>query len=222
MYRRRLYGLFRYLARHLGARALGWRVEGVHHVPADGPLIIASNHVSFLDPVLLSAALPRRIEFMAKYELFAIPLAAALLRGLGAFPVNRKRPGRLPLAHALSILRHGGALGIFPEGKRNDTPVPLPPMPGVGWLAIQGRAPVIPVALTGFCRDSLLGWPIPGQVRIRCGPPILPGERYASADRLWRLSATDDVMRAVRELMDESATIPLEWRWIPTTRPGGL
>ncbi|HEX6972453.1 MAG TPA: lysophospholipid acyltransferase family protein [Limnochordia bacterium] len=217
MHRGRLYGRLRLLARGLGACGFRWRVEGADHVPARGPVIVAGNHVSLLDPVLIGATCHRPIEFMAKRELFAYPVLGRLLHHLGAFPVDRSRPGRTPLQRAIDILQSGGAVGIFPEGKRNHHTSLFPPATGVGWLAIRTRCPVVPVALSGFDPSTMWCWPIRGRLRVRYGPPLsFPPERYPRTDRLWRLAATDDVVRALRALLDEPVVLA------PPSRQGGL
>ena len=97
----------------------GYRVVGAERIPATGPLIIACNHVSYFDPPALGAAVPRPVSYMAKSELFAIPVLGPLIRALGAFPVDRSRGDVAAMRAAVRLLQGGAVFGIFPEGGRN-------------------------------------------------------------------------------------------------------
>ncbi|MEE8174190.1 MAG: lysophospholipid acyltransferase family protein, partial [Dehalococcoidia bacterium] len=96
-----------------------WQVSGKENVCAKGPLIVVSNHLHAVDPLLLGASIPRRIAFMAKDELFRNRLGASLVRSFGAFPVRRNQLDRQALSQANAVLKKGLALGIFPEGERS-------------------------------------------------------------------------------------------------------
>src|SRR5579864_2900572 len=95
------------------------RVYGAENVPKDGPLIVACNHVSYLDPPVLGTASPRRIEYMAKRQLFEIPVLGSLISAVGAYPVDREGSATAAVKRSVEVLRRGGAIGIFPEGTRN-------------------------------------------------------------------------------------------------------
>lgn len=188
------------------AIALGlcrWDVSGLENIPVDGPAIIAANHVSYLDPPLLGVVTPRPIRFVAKRELFALPLLGRFLQAIGTFPVERRRPDYRAVRQSLRVLQRGELLGIFPEGTRNKQGGLKPFLEGVGWLAIKTRAPVIPVVIHGYL-PLVPGstWSRPGRLKIVCGEPLtFPAERYASGRRPFRTAATQEVYRAIDALL---------------------
>lgn len=122
------------------------RVTGVENVPRDGPLIVAANHRSYLDPPLLGTWFPRTVHFMAKKELFAIPGLGWIIRHVHAFPVDRDRGDVSSIRRALHILKDGGVVGIFPEGTRNVAGE-AKARGGAVLLAATAGCPVVPVAL---------------------------------------------------------------------------
>lgn len=128
---------------------VGLRVEGLDHVPATGPLLIVGNHLHNGDPLLLAVACPRPIHFMAKRELFAVPLLSNFIRRVGTFPVDRGTADRAAIRHAEAVLAAGIAVGMFPEGTRSATGTMAHAHPGVGLIALRTGAPVLPVAIVG-------------------------------------------------------------------------
>jgi glycerol-3-phosphate dehydrogenase (NAD(P)+) len=144
---------------------------GREHVP-NGGLILASNHRSFLDPFVIGCCVRRPIYFVAKRELFRNPLVGWFLNCMGAFPVRRGQADEESVETALALLDHGEAVVMFPEGTRIVNGSLGRPKRGVGRLALQSGAPVVPVAVTGseHARD---GWRIkPVRVHVRCGAPL--------------------------------------------------
>ena len=128
----------------------GVEVHGMHNVPPGGPLIVASNHRSYLDPVILASFLPRRVYHMAKRELFRNPLFARLITYYGAFPVDREGTARASTFRtALNLLKLNGAVVIFPEGGIVDSTAEVEVKEGVATLAAMSRAPVLPVYIAG-------------------------------------------------------------------------
>jgi glycerol-3-phosphate dehydrogenase (NAD(P)+) len=150
---------------------LYFRIErkGREHIPRRGPVLLAANHRSFSDPFLIGICLGRPLHFVAKVELFDRWWKARLLLALGAFPILRGESDEQAMETARIILERGGAVGIFPEGTR-VRPGPLgDPRRGLGRLALETGAPVVPVAITGT-EDIRRGWRIrPRKVRVRCG-----------------------------------------------------
>lgn len=144
---------------------------GFDHVPPGG-VILASNHRSFLDPFLIGCFVCRPIYFVAKQELFANPLVGWLLNCLGAFPVRRQASDEDTVDTALHLLRRGSPVVIFPEGTRIADGSLGTPKRGVGRLALQSGAPVVPVAVAGTerARNGVLIKPV--KVHLRCGPPL--------------------------------------------------
>ncbi len=127
----------------------GLEVRGQEHVPAQGACIVASNHVSFLDPVVVGVACPRRLTFMARNTLFVQPLLGAWLRGVGAISVRRDEADPSAIRNALHRLREGGPLALFPEGGRQFSGTLGTAKRGVGLLGVSARVPIIPVYLQG-------------------------------------------------------------------------
>lgn len=147
------------------------RRTGREHIP-DGPVILASNHRSFLDPFVIGCCLRRPIYFVAKRELFHNRLIAWFLNCLGAFPIRRGESDEESVQTALALLERGEAVLIFPEGTRHRDGPLHEPRRGVGRLALESGAPVIPIAITGTerIRRGLLVRPM--RVDIRFGPAL--------------------------------------------------
>ncbi len=144
---------------------------GREHIP-DGPLLLAANHRSFLDPFVIGCCLRRPIYFVAKRELFDIRLLGWVLNCMGAFPVRRGESDEEAMTTALTLLERGEAVVIFPEGTRNRIGPLAEPRRGIGRLALQSGAPVVPIAVKGSDR-ARRGWRIrPVRVDVRCGRPL--------------------------------------------------
>jgi len=169
------------------------RRTGVGHVPARGPVILAANHRSFLDPFVIATMTRRPLSYVAKRELFAHPVVARAISALGAFPVRRGAGDGETMASARAVLERGGAVLIFPEGTR-QRPGPLGvPRRGVGRLVLETGVPVVPVAVRGT-EAVRRGWRIrPHAVAVRVGPPLRfprvegPPPQLAAAvtQRIW-------------------------------------
>src|SRR5262245_53585350 len=165
---------------------------GREHIP-EGGVILAANHRSFLDPFAIGCCIGRPIYFVAKRELFRRPLIGWFLNCMGAFPIRRGESDEESMATALALLERGEAIVIFPEGTRIRTGSLATPKRGVGRLALQSGAPVVPIAITGSER-ARRGWRIkPVKVHVRCGPaltfPVVdePSPFLASevTERIW-------------------------------------
>lgn len=148
----------------------GLKIEGVQNMPVEGPVIIAANHVSMWDPIMVGISFRRPVYFMAKAELFTNPVLGKLLTKLNAFPVKRGTPDRRAIRQALDILDEGEVLGIFPEGERKKEGKETTAHTGIAMLALKSGAPVLPVACIGSRRNLPLGWLNPLIVRV--GEPL--------------------------------------------------
>ncbi|WP_433361716.1 lysophospholipid acyltransferase family protein [Actinoplanes sp. CA-142083] len=184
-------------------------VHGAANVPRAGPVILAANHLSFVDSFLIPLMTPRRVSFLAKEEYFRAGgpkqwATRTFITGIDAIPVPRGgyRAAQESLEVALRVLKDGGAFGIHPEGSRSRDGRLYRGRTGVGWLAIASGAPVVPVALLGTDRIQPVGasFPKPGKLTVRFGEPMFftppPGGRQGPARR----AATDEIMAAIAKL----------------------
>jgi 1-acyl-sn-glycerol-3-phosphate acyltransferase len=183
-------------------------------VPATGPVLIVSNHVSVLDPPLVGGSAPRPLFFMAKEELFRIPLLGRLIRALNARPVRRDGSDMRALKAALALLQEGRAILVFPEGTRGEEGQPLREgKPGVGMLAVLSGAPVVPVYVSGSGYALPRGRALirPAKVRVTFGPPLTfkaegkaEGKRAGDEGRkeAYR-EAAQEMMRAIAQLREQ-------------------
>ncbi len=150
------------------------RVEGRAFEPPEGPLIVAGNHASLLDPPLIGMALRRQGAYMAKEELFSVPILGAWLRSIGSFPVRRGTPDRRAIRRSLEILERGGVLVIFPEGTRSEDGRLRPAEPGAAMIALRTGVRVLPAAVVNSHRILPKGARRPRfeRVIVRFGPVL--------------------------------------------------
>lgn len=149
---------------------MGLKIEGYKNIPRSGAFIVAPNHLSYLDPLLVAVAFDRPVHFMAKAELFNYKILAKLLTMVYAFPVKRGNADRQAIRHALHLLEDGQVLGIFPEGTRKKPGQVEHTQGGAAMIALRSGAPVLPVACIGSARVVPCGWIWP--LIIRIGEPI--------------------------------------------------
>ena len=148
--------------------------QGLEHVPMQGPLVVAANHGSHLDPPLLGHALGRPVAFMAKAELFSIPLLGRVIRACGAYPVRRGASDREAIRTATAKLEEGWATGVFLDGTRQSDGRVNDPLPGAALLSARSGAPLLPVAIVNSHRALGSGrrWPRLVPLQLRVGAPI--------------------------------------------------
>ncbi|MDX6678914.1 MAG: glycerol-3-phosphate dehydrogenase [Solirubrobacteraceae bacterium] len=181
---------------------------GREHIPRDGGVIIAANHRSFLDPFVIGTLVHRPVYFVAKAELFERRIPAWWLSALGAFPVDRGQGDRDAMDTARRILERGDCVVIFPEGTRTRPGALGNPKRGVGRLALETGAPVVPVAVIGT-EDVRKGLRIrPRKVRLRVGAPL----QFARVEE-----PSPQLARAVIERV--WACVGLQWEWLGGTAP---
>ncbi|MCB5168230.1 1-acyl-sn-glycerol-3-phosphate acyltransferase [Streptomyces bambusae] len=183
------------------------RIEGIEHVPAEGPAIVAGNHLSFSDHFLMPAVLARRITFLAKAEYFTGPglkgrLTAAFFRSAGQIPVDRsgKEAGQAAIREGLGVLAKGELLGIYPEGTRSHDGRLYKGKVGVAAMALRAGVPVIPCAMVGTFEIQPPGQVVPKlkRVTIRFGEP-LDFSRYAGMEgqKAVLRAVTDEIVYAI-------------------------
>jgi 1-acyl-sn-glycerol-3-phosphate acyltransferase len=183
------------------------RLVGAEHIPETGPVILASNHRSNMDPVLLASALRRPVAFMAKAELFVWPLGW-ILRWIGQFPVRRGGIDRVALRQTEAVLARGSMLGLFPEGTRGEGNFSAV-HPGLAYIVVRQRCPVLPVAILGTERvKRRFGWlPFASPVRIVVGPAIdLP---QSTGDRAGRRAASELLQRRLQAFLATAGGAPI-------------
>jgi 1-acyl-sn-glycerol-3-phosphate acyltransferase len=204
------YLLARFVLRPLFFLAFRPTVTGRENVPLTGPVILASNHLSFIDSIAIPLVAPRKVGYLAKAEYwqgsgFTGWLQRALFTALGALPVERgtHRAAQAALDTALGVLQTGGAFGIYPEGTRSRDGRLHRGKTGVAWLALTADCPVVPVAVRGTDRVQPIGasWPRPHRVAITFGQPLtFPEQRGQAGRNPARRVVTDRVMEAIAEL----------------------
>jgi 1-acyl-sn-glycerol-3-phosphate acyltransferase len=175
---------------------------GEQNVPERGPVVIAGNHPSYLDPILIGLVLPRRVYFMAWDKLFTVPVLGAVIRHFGAFPVRLGTRDPNAFAAALEVLESGRALGIFPEAGRSKAGVMNPLKTGAVRLAIAANAPIIPVTITGAydAWPSSRLVPFPRKITVKYHRPIsLDAEEVAARrdDKSYHDELTDRLRETI-------------------------
>jgi 1-acyl-sn-glycerol-3-phosphate acyltransferase len=181
-----------------------WEVVGRDLVPAEGGVLLVANHTSYADPPVVGTASPRPVNFMAKAELFSIPLLGWVIKRTHAFPVRRGAGDREALRRAIRLLKEGKVLLIFPEGTRSPDGRLIAAEQGAAFIALSAGVQVVPVALDGADRLLPLHSPImrPAKLRVWFGAPIdlapLRGQRL-TRDVLQQ--ASDLMMAGLRDLL---------------------
>lgn len=181
------------------------RIEGRHHVPADGVFILAPTHRSIIDTPVASAVTRRRMRFMGADKWWMKPGLGRLLTALGGFPVSRGTADREALRRCIDILESGEPLVLFPEGERKSGPVVHPLFDGATYLAAKTGAPIVPVGIGGSERVMPRGAKFihPRRIHVVIGPPIpaptgvTPKDQRAAARQV-----TSELHTALQQLFD--------------------
>lgn len=190
--------------------ALRPTIRGVDHIPDEGPAILASNHLSFFDSIVIPLASPRHVAFLAKAEYFTGTgvrgaVNKAFFTAVGAIPVNRQDPraGQRSLESQLEVLHAGGAVGIYPEGTRSRDGRLYRGRTGVAHLVLSSGAPVVPVAVAGTENIQPVGSRLirPAKVSITFGAPMYLRDRYSGVPMgRARRQITDEIMDAIHAM----------------------
>jgi len=181
------------------------KVKGRDRLPAKGPYIVAPNHVSYVDPPIVGAALPGHSYYMAKAELFSVPVLGKIIPRIGAFPIRRGSPDRAAVKVTLALLAAGEPVTIFPEGTRRPVGELGEAESGFGWLVHRARVPVVPIGIVGagdllprgarFIQHS--------QVRVHIGEPLTFEDLLDSPDSRAAIKEIGiRTMAAIRQLME--------------------
>lgn len=185
------------------------KVVGIENIPASGPAILASNHLSIIDSMYLPLVIDRPVVFPAKAEYFAAKgvlgrVWAAYLRSTNQLQMDREgaRSAQATLEAALELLRAGKLFGFYPEGTRSPDGRLYRGRSGIGWLALNSGAPVVPVAMIGTRKMLPPGAPLPkpSRIEIRIGKRLDFGHLAGEPPARARRTVADEVMRAIREL----------------------
>jgi len=195
----------RWVGRFLARVVWNTSVVGRQNVPADGPVLLAANHTGVIDgPILLGVA-PRGAHVLVKEEMFVGPLGW-LLRAAGQISVDREG-GRAALTTSLGVLKRGGVVGIFPEGNRGRGDA-TNARAGIAWLALNGHAPVVPVAVIGTRRTGESVNHVPGLRRrmvIEFGAPIVVERSATVTGREALVTANDAIRTALADLVTSAS-----------------
>lgn len=181
------------------------RFEGREHEPRTGPFLVAANHASVLDPPIVGMGLRHQSAYMAKDDLFRVPILGPWLRSIGSFPVRRGTPDRSAIRRSLEVLEGGGVLVIFPEGTRSRDGRLRDPEPGAAMIALRTGVPVLPAAVVHSHRILPKGakWPRFGQVIVRYGPPVavpkIEGRLDHATMELWGQRIMAEIERLLPE-----------------------
>lgn len=187
-----LFLLGRFLFRVMFKLLFRCRIEGCENIPVQGGAIIAPNHISFFDPPLVGSAMKRPLNFMAKQELFEVPVLGFLIRRTNAFPVKRGSRDIGAFRQVFSLLKNGKLLLMFPEGTRSKDGKLGKARAGAGMVACYGQVPLIPTKIVNTNNVSKFK-----QVKIRYGKPIYPPKTFAKEDYL-RLS--QEALKSIEEM----------------------
>lgn len=180
---------------------LGLTREGIDHLPRKGPGIVVCNHASYMDPIILGSAAPRRLRFMVLQWMYDLLLIRWFYWGMGTVPVRSEGQDARAIRSALRVLGSGGLLAIFPEGTRSADGRLIDPRPGAALIATMAGVPVIPAWIDGARQSLPVGgrFPKPARIHVRFGPPLAcPLNGARDRETLGAFSAA--MLEAIRRL----------------------
>lgn len=188
-----LYRTFRSCFRVVFRVFYRWEAIGLENIPSQGPVILCSNHISNWDPPFIGSPLTRKVHYMAKDELFRLPVFGWILLQIGAFPVKRGGVSKESIKLAIKLLRNGEVMGIFPEGTRKNAGGMG--KKGAASLALKSGAAVIPVAIVGRYK-------IFRKMTVIYGPPVDLSE-FSDGSSESLEAATEKIMKTIREMISK-------------------
>ena len=194
----------RWIGRFLARVVWNTEVVGASHVPPDGPVLLAANHTGIVDGPILHGVAPRPSHVLVKEEMFWGPVGT-VLRAAGQIPVDREG-GRTALTSALAVLRRGGLVGVFPEGNRGRGDA-TSARAGIAWLALNGHATVVPVAVLGTRRTGESVNHVPGlrrRLAIEFGQPLVIERAPGTSGKVALVEANEAIRVALAELVDSA------------------
>lgn len=178
-------------------------ISGLGNVPTTGPAILVSNHISYWDPAMLVTLVPRQVHFMSRANMFEVPVIGWAFRALGVFGVDRGTADIGAIRKAVAVLEHGDAVALYPQGSRAPLPEGQnhPAKGGAILIAQRGKAPIVPVAISGLETLLLPHFPWLGRpvVRVTFGKAFYLDELDGAQDE--RGSLLQEVMRRVTDLL---------------------
>jgi 1-acyl-sn-glycerol-3-phosphate acyltransferase len=196
------YYVGRALVRMLAFLVMRYQVKGKDNIPAQGPILVAANHLNLVDPPLLGISLGRVAVFMAKEELFRSKFSGYFVRGFGAFPVHRRQADRKALSQAEQVLAQGQALIMFPEGTRSRDGQLQSAFPGAALIASRCDVPILPVGISGTEKvKGMTWWLRRPRVTVSIGVPfsLPPSNGLLSREELAQHASL--IMARIAELL---------------------
>ena len=201
---------FQFILQNFFCFWLRYRARGMEHLPATGGALLLINHQSFLDPLLVGLPLTRPVSYLARDNLFRVPLIGWILRNTYVMPINREAASTSSLKEAIRRLEHGFYVGLFPEGTRTETGAVQDFKPGFLLLLRRTSVPVIPVGIAGAFEAYPKGspFPRPGIVRVVFGEAL---NREELAD--FPKEREDELVALIRERIVQCQRAAAEWRF---------
>ncbi len=180
-------------------KILGLKIEGANNVPVKGGVIIAPNHRSNYDPPLVGCCISLRpVTFLAKKSLFINKTVSLILRSVSAIPVDTENPEIKTMRIFVNLLKAGKAIIVFPEGSRSKTNEFLPGQPGVGYLSIKTKVPVVPVLITGTHESMLKHFLRQTPLSVKFGNPMCPDHKQPTMSNAREF--TEEIIKEIKDL----------------------
>jgi 1-acyl-sn-glycerol-3-phosphate acyltransferase len=197
-----LYIFSRFIIRIFAKIFLGFEVRGRELIPKNSGVVVASNHISFLDPMVMGAAFPYNLNFMARSSLFRSFLFGRLIKAVNAFPVERDNPGPDTIRYAIKLLKRNESLLMFPEGTRGNGLELLPGRPGVGLVALKAKAVIVPVFIDGAEKVLPKGSKFIKfkKIKVIFGEPIDTKKYNGKGDRDLYQKISNQIMDSIAKL----------------------